>query len=123
VPWTSKVLEESFGRLDSEVAQIIFQKMLKLSILGTLYPISFSQSLMGNHMAWLLKERRHKRARDLSFSPTSLVLPRTALGIPSNPFSEPAHGFWLSIFYFGRVKTTTVSEISNVHIFSHGSHA
>jgi hypothetical protein len=117
-------LEESFGRLDSEVAQIIFQKMLRLSILGALYPISFSQILMGNHMAWLLKrERRNKRARDLSFSPNLQVLPRTALGIPSNPFSEPPHHFGLSIFYFGRVKTITVPGISSVHIFSHGSHA
>jgi hypothetical protein len=50
-------------------------------------------------MAWLLKrERRNKRARDLSFSPTSLVLPRTALGIPSNPFIENAHHFGLSSF-------------------------
>jgi hypothetical protein len=79
---------------------------------------------MGNHMAWLLKrERRNKRARGLSFGPTSQVLPRTALGILRNPFSEPAHHFGLSILYFGGVKTTAVPEISSLHIFSHGSHA
>lgn len=64
------LLTESLGRLDSEVAQMIFQNILRLSISCALYPSSFSQILMGNHVAWLLKkERRHKCARDLSFSP------------------------------------------------------
>jgi hypothetical protein len=124
VPWTSKVLEESFGRLDSEVAQIIFQKMFEIEHFGCFISNFILPDFHGKpHGVAMKRERRNKRARDLSFSPNLQVLPRTALGIPSNPFSEPAHHFGLSIFYFGGVKTTTVPEISSVHIFSHGSHA
>jgi hypothetical protein len=109
------------SRLDSEVAQVIFQNMLRLSKLGALS--KFISPKLSWRATWCgyWKKNGATSVPDTYLSVrTSIVFPNTPLDTPGNPVSQPTHDFGLSVFSFGRVKTTTVLEISSVHILLHG---
>ena len=50
-------LDKSLSRLDSEVAQVIFQNMLRLSKLGALYPSSFLPNSHGEPHGVAIEKR------------------------------------------------------------------